>query len=72
MYKSNKKFIPFTKANYPQGYSREDCEKELETTVAEIDLLKRKLTVLEANAKLLKFHLELGGYYKERHEEWKH
>ena len=53
--------VPFTKENYPKGYSRKDCQEALAITEAQIDGAKAFIKRLEREAKTLRRELKQGG-----------
>ena len=56
------KLIPFTKTDYPHGYSRKDCEQQLQSVESSITEAKRNLKALNEEAKTLKQQLRKGGH----------
>ena len=56
------KLTPFTKENYPHGYSRKDCEQQLQSVESSIHEAKQHLKSLAKEQKTLKQQLRKGGH----------
>jgi hypothetical protein len=52
---------PFTKDNYPKGYSRQDCLEQIRVTESRLTDTKRSIASITAELKELRKELKQGG-----------
>jgi hypothetical protein len=53
--------IPFTQTDYPNGYSRKDCQGQLQRVEGQLCTAKAHIKALNAEAKQLRKELKQGG-----------
>jgi len=54
-------FVRFTKERYPNGYSRQDCEEQLQRAIAQHESLKRQVKENDDEIASLQRQLKQGG-----------
>ena len=57
-----KNFVPFTKTDYPNGFSRKDCQSQLLAVMDRIQSLRKQLKAATVEAKQFQKQLKDGGY----------